>query len=280
MKMRKFFLAAVSVAALSPVAYAADMAPAPTVYDWSGVYIGLNAGVAWSNSEVDGDLDCAYTGSSTGSAGDLFCDNFDAAGDALRHGVDDGDAVFSGGAMIGANWQWEAFVLGVEADVNYANFGSSGSSDYVYDPLGQDTADYISTRAELDANWWGTLRGRMGFAADNWLFYGTGGLAWGAIDASARIDYCFDVDCNTGWTARGSESETLIGWTAGAGIEYGWDNWTFGAEYLYVDLGSTDFDHNYALNGGVSLPTDVAVSGNADVDYQFSVVRATAKLKF
>ena len=131
-----------------------------------------------------------------------------------------------------------------------------------------------------DANWWGTLRGRMGFAADNWLFYGTGGLAWGAIDASARIDYCFDVDCNTGWTARGSESETLVGWTAGAGIEYGWDNWTFGAEYLYVDLGSTDFDHNYALNGGVSLPTDVAVSGNADVDYQFSVVRATAKLKF
>ena len=59
--MNRFFLmtaTAASVAALATTANAADMAPAPSVYDWTGVYIGLNAGVAWNNSEVDGGLGC------------------------------------------------------------------------------------------------------------------------------------------------------------------------------------------------------------------------------
>ena len=62
--MRTYLLAVssvVSIAALTSAASAADMAPAPSVYDWSGVYIGLNAGVAWSNSEVDGNINCSPT---------------------------------------------------------------------------------------------------------------------------------------------------------------------------------------------------------------------------
>lgn len=279
-KMLFATVAAASVLAAATSANAADMAPAPSVYDWSGVYFGLNAGVAWSNSEVDGDLSCSSDGT---LAADAFCDDFDFLSDEFRHGVDDSSAVFSGGAMIGANWQWETFVLGVEADVNYANFDASNGRDVVlsdgaFDGITDGDPEYLSTRSDLDANWWGTLRGRMGFAADNLLFYGTGGLAWGTIDASARVDYCFDIDCNEGWTARGSESDTLIGWTIGAGMEWGWDNWTFGAEYLYVDLGSTDFDHRY--DATFDPPDGVALDGNSDVDYQFSVVRATAKWKF
>jgi opacity protein-like surface antigen len=61
-------------------------------------------------------------------------------------------------------------------------------------------------------------------------------------------------------------------------MEWGWDNWTFGAEYLYVDLGNADFDHRY--DATFTPPDGVALDGNADVDYQFSVVRATAKWKF
>jgi outer membrane immunogenic protein len=268
--MKKYLLAASmvgSVAALTSVANAADMDLAP-------------AGAAWSNSEVDGDLAC----SSDGSLGaDAFCDDFDFLSDEFRHSVDDGSAVFTGGAMIGANWQWETFVLGVEADVNYANFGASNRRDVVlpdgaFDGITDGDPEYLSTRSDLDANWWGTLRARMGFAHDNFLFYGTGGMAWGTIDASARVDYCFDIDCTGGWTARGSESETLIGWTLGAGMEWGWDNWILGAEYLYVDLGSTDFDHRYEAS--FDPPVGVELGGNADVDYQFSVARVTAKWKF
>jgi outer membrane immunogenic protein len=262
----------VSMAALSSAAGAADMAPAPSVYDWSGVYIGLNAGVAWSNSEVDGSLSC-----SEDAPGPGWCEGvFDPISDEFRHGVDDSGGVFSGGAMIGANWQWESLVLGVEADVNYANFGESNGRDV--DLLGGK--QYVSTHSDIDANWWGTVRGRMGFAADNWLFYGTGGLAWGTIDASARVDFCANPDCTDGWTARGSQSDTNIGWTVGAGVEYGWDQWTFGAEYLYVDLGDADFDHDVRNVGRYVVPSDVTIDGDASVDYQFSVARVTAKWKF
>lgn len=276
--MRKFLLAvssAVSVAALASAANAADIAPTPSVYDWSGVYIGLNAGVAWSNSEVDGDLGC----SSSDSLGAEWCeDNFGPLLDEVRHGVDDSGGVFSGGAMIGANWQWESFVLGVEADVNYADFGESNSSDFIVDDAIWAN-NYIYAKSDVDANWWGTVRARMGFAADNWLFYGTGGLAWGTIDASARVDVCADPDCNVGFSASGSESDTNVGWTVGAGLEWGWDNWTLGAEYLYVDLGSADFDHRIEQYAN-AIPPGAAIDGDASVDYQFSVARVTAKWKF
>ena len=260
----------VSIAALSSAASAADMAPAPSVYDWSGVYIGLNAGVAWSNSEVDGSISCSpdFPGA---------CEDFDAIYDDFRHGVDDSGGVFTGGAMIGANWQMESFVLGVEADVNYANFGDSSSRTFSSESL-----DYPVRRgtwrshADYDANWWGTVRARAGFAADNWLFYGTGGLAWGSMDASASLEFC-PSDETACASVRGSESDTNIGWTIGAGLEYGWDQWTFGAEYLYVDLGEGDFDYNGSIDNALK---GLELVGDADIDYQFSVIRATAKWKF
>ena len=63
--------------------------------------------------------------------------------------------------------------------------------------------------------------------------------------------------------------------------KWGWDNWTLGAEYLYVDLGSADFDHRGDLaDVAGERSCDVEITGNANVDYQFSVVRATAKWKF
>jgi outer membrane immunogenic protein len=272
--MNRFFLmtaTAATAAMLATTANAADLAPAPSVYDWSGVYIGLNAGVAWNNSEVDGSLSCSDLGD--------FCESaFDPLADDLRHGVDGDSAAFTGGAMIGANWQWEALVLGVEADVNYADFGESDSRDLSGNYFGEDVT--ASSHADFDANWWGTVRGRIGFAADNLLFYGTGGLAWGTLDASARVDASWNDGADS-ISFRGSESDTNVGWTIGAGMEWGWDQWTFGAEYLYVDLGSADFDHRGDLaDVAGELPPDVEITGNANVDYQFSVVRATAKWKF
>ena len=254
---------AVSMIALASAARAADVAPAPSTYDWSGVYVGLNAGAAWGNTELNSGIDCRVTGSGA-------CDGDP---DWYRQQLDDNGAVFTGGAMIGANWQHDSLVLGVEADVNYADFGVSNSRE-VSEPFGT-----IFTKAEIDGNWWGTVRGRLGFAADNFLFYGTGGLAWGTLDASARVDQCQAGDCANGFTAKGSDSSTNIGWTAGAGMEYGLDHWTLGVEYLYVDLGEADFDHDVTANGSYVID-GFSLSGHADVDYQFSVVRATAKWRF
>ena len=101
--------------------------------------------------------------------------------------------MFTGGAMIGTNWQWETFVLGLEADVNYADFGAGNSRDYEFsgpNNLGFDP-DYIYTNTDLDANWWGTLRARMGIAADNWLFDGPRyGVGHHRCERSGRLLRC------------------------------------------------------------------------------------------
>jgi outer membrane immunogenic protein len=290
--MNRLFLmtaTAASVAALATTANAADMAPAPSVYDWTGAYIGLNAGIAWGNSEVNGRIGCIDNGIDTIAVIDrcaLLEDGEDFSFSDLGVGDDDGTA-FTGGAMIGYNWQMDSLVLGVEADVNYAGFGSSSNrdlSDWANDRF--DTVEPISAshRAEFDADWWGTLRGRIGFAHDNLLFYGTGGLAWGHMEASSRLDACWDGCDEPGEELRygGSASDTNFGWTLGAGMEAGFDSWTLGIEYLYVDLGSSSWNYNGDFGDALDDPVfeDVEFPGRGNVDYQFSVVRATAKWRF
>ncbi|TIQ26700.1 MAG: porin family protein, partial [Mesorhizobium sp.] len=85
---------------------------------------------------------------------------------------------------------------------------------------------------ETEVNWLATIRGRAGYAFDNILPYVTGGVAIGGVDA--RIQ--------NAPTLQDGE-ETQIGWTVGAGIEYGiTQQWTAKVEYLYTDLGDWRYD--------------------------------------
>ena len=81
-------------------------------------------------------------------------------------------------------------MLGVEADVNYANFGDSNSRTFRVDWLNTRRSPGTWTTRDYDANWWGTVRARVGFAADNRLFYGTGGLAWGTHGCQRQLEFC------------------------------------------------------------------------------------------
>ena len=174
----------ISLLAMTAAASAADMAPPPPVYDWTGAYVGLNAGAAWNNSSYDGD-----------ASGPLL-------GSIIEDDVDFDDAVFTGGALIGYNWQYDSVVVGVEADFNYLGFDQSESRSGTI--LGQSA----SLDTELSASWYGTMRGRLGYAADNFLIYGTGGLAYGSVEVEGRVN----VGANQ-WTA--SEFERQLGLDSG-----------------------------------------------------------------
>ena len=118
-----------------------------------------------------------------------------------------------GGGQIGANWQFGTWVLGLEADIQ-----ASGANDTF--------AGY-----KFSNPWFGTVRGRGGYAMNNVLLYVTGGLAYGG----GTVDFGFT-----------SESQTHLGWTIGAGVEVGLTpNWSAKAEYLYVRLE----DRSYVLTG-------------------------------
>ena len=118
-----------------------------------------------------------------------------------------------GGGQIGYNWQGGPWVLGIEADIQ-----GSGANDTF--------AGY-----KFSTPWFGTVRGRGGYAMNNVLVYLTGGLAYGG----GTVEF-----------GALSESQTHFGWTVGGGVEVGLTpNWSARAEYLYVRLE----DRSYVLTG-------------------------------
>jgi outer membrane immunogenic protein len=124
---------------------------------------------------------------------------------------------FVGGAQAGYNFQQGQWVFGVEGDIQ-----ATGAED-TFAPW------------KFSNPWFGTVRGRAGYALNNILFYGTGGLAFGDL---------------RGETFGLSESHTTAGWTAGVGAEFGFaHNWSAKVEYLYVDLANSPFSITGVSNG-------------------------------
>jgi outer membrane immunogenic protein len=161
----------------APAAYAPAVSP---VYNWSGIYIGVNGGYGFGTTTVKvGGLSSSVS--------------------------TDGGVV---GGTIGANYQIGQFVLGVEGDGDWSDFGLNGAAA---------CAGFACTGTD---NWLATARGRVGFAWDRVLLFGTGGAA-------------FSEALTTG-------TGTQVGWTAGAGVEVGiTENFTAKVEYLFVDFGNT-----------------------------------------
>ena len=238
-----------AAASLTPAAHAAEMVSAGR--DWSGIYLGVNGGIGWNGSEVASDFDPQSP-----------------QVQSIVEQIDGDQSAYTGGVMLGYNAQFANFVLGAEAEIDYIGFNDNQSTVRNLDA-------YTATNdVSLQASWYGTLRGRAGFAALGILVYGTGGLAYGNMEANASVNA---VDLATGKSVKwdGSSNSTNWGWTAGAGIEYGISNVSLGLEYLYVDLGSAEWDGNRSG----PLP-DFATGSDAkgSADFQFSVTRATLRL--
>lgn len=258
--MKRLIVALVTVAISAVAAFAADLptkAPvvAPPVYSWTGFYVGLNAGGAWSES----DPNTATVFSPTGYFATTSVPAVNGVGNQLvdRSG-------FTGGVTGGYNWQVSHIVVGVEADFNYFHMSGSALGGAVY-PCCAPTSFLLASSVSSD--WLATVRGRVGFlATPALLLYGTGGLAV----ANVKTNWLFT---DTFATANESAaiSETRYGWTAGAGGEYALMNgWSIKAEYLHVDLGSTNATSTNltAFTPAIAFPTNVfahSVSFRSDI---------------
>jgi outer membrane immunogenic protein len=148
------------------------------------------------------------------------------------------------GGTVGYNYQFGQAVFGVEGDIDWADI--NGTSSNATCPFGCKTSD----------SWLATVRGRLGYAADRFMPFVTGGLAVGDIRAQTP--------------GFGTQSDTNAGWTLGGGLEAALSqNWTVKAEYLYVDLGKM----NCGLNCGGGLTTD-------NVTFHTNILRAGLNYKF
>ncbi|MBK1866777.1 outer membrane protein [Aestuariivirga sp. YIM B02566] len=194
-------------------AQAADIIE-PAAYDWTGPYVGLQAGYAWGENDL-----------SAGNVGEIITGEVQALDAATIEGEDgtfDLDG-FVGGAHAGYNWQSDSLVLGVEGDIEYADLNDE------VDILSSDGSGELVGVDEVEINWLGSLRLRAGFAADRALFYATGGLAVGGAKLTAK-----DEDGEE----FADDSATKWGWTIGGGVEYALTDELSGRiEYRYTDLG-------------------------------------------
>lgn len=199
----------------------ADNSPPVKLTPWRGFYVGLNGGYAWGSGDPTIVTDDTDSGA---------LDAIDPSG-------------FLGGGQIGYNAQFGNFVIGAEADIQGGWVDGSKAGNVP--PLGA-----VATSSEL--NWLSTVRGRIGFAGDRMLIYGTGGVAWADMD----------------FTANGvSGGDTMTGYAVGGGVEWMLSgNWTARAEYLYVDLGDARITDD--------------VGGSATFDNAFHVMRAGINYKF
>ncbi len=189
-------------------------------YDWTGFYLGGHLGTAWGSSSW-------MAGPGIGGSTALFqpIDTFDEGGSWF--------AGFQGGY----NYMLpNHLLLGAEADFSFPSwpklptgvnpFGVSigGSSTFKSSTLG--TASFAETALAS-----GTVRGRIGYAPGNWLFYATGGLAWTYNQQSLTQASTGNTDTPFLWR---------LGWAAGAGVEAPiTPRWTARLEYLFTDYGRT-----------------------------------------
>lgn len=270
--MKNFLVGGIIAAAvaLAGGAQAADMrvkapiSPPPVAaYSWAGWYIGGNVGGAWGHSSAQTSTIFSPTGYfATTSPGAIA-----AAG---SRSIDPSGA--TAGAQLGYNWQFGATVFGFETDFGYFGNRRSSIGNGIY-PCCAPTGFTVSSAVKTD--WLFTARPRLGFTADNWLFYVTGGLAVTELKANFTFTDTFATASESG-----SVSRTRAGWTAGAGIEWGVAGpWSVKLEYLHLDFGnlSGSSANLTAFTPAIAFPTNVFTHS---VDLRSDLVRVGFNYRF
>jgi outer membrane immunogenic protein len=201
--MKKFALGILIALTGATCATAADLyVKAPVVapvYNWTGFYIGGNVGGAWGN--FDPTTSTVFSPVGYFAASSVPAIN----GVGLQSGKPSG---VTGGFEAGYNWQIRNVVVGVEGDIEALSLSSSATGGAVY-PCCAPTA--FTVTSNVSTTWLATVRGRLGYAVNNWLFFVTGGAAF----TDLRGNFAFsDTFANAAESA--SFSDTKTGYTMAA----------------------------------------------------------------
>lgn len=234
--MHRYFLASTGAAILmgSLAAHAADLPqrPAPAyapvvtapAYNWTGFYVGVNGGYGWGQQDPFNIITNRFDSLSTNLSGGVF------------------------GGTFGAQIQSGHVVLGFESDIDWANI--KGSTVAIPTVAGIPFPGAAVT-ASTNINWEGTARFRVGYANDNWLLYGTGGLAiLGAKTSLTTVSG--GAVCGTILNGC-SGANRQFGAALGGGVEYGFTpNLSAKLEYLYITAVSFEVSRHSEIRGGLN----------------------------
>jgi outer membrane immunogenic protein len=216
--MKRILLAGAALAAMTSASMSADYAAPVDVDVWSGFFVGIAGGYAFKDADL------------TTDDGTPFDTDFSS---------DD----FIIGAYYGRNWQSGSWVFGLDSSFNY---------------IGLDEEDVIAGAGDdldVEANFLGLSRLKVGYAVDNTLFYAVGGLATTIFE----FEDVGNAEDDDDWA---------FGWTVGAGVEHKFsDNWSARIEYAYFNIESDDAE----------LPIDV---GTIDLELEGHIIRGGVAYHF
>jgi outer membrane immunogenic protein len=223
--IRRILMTSSTFAAMTTFALAANLAPSgssdvPSTYDWQGLYIGLNAGVAQGASNIQMSPFGRWL-----TASDAVNTPWITSNGSTKFSTTGGTI----GGQLGYNWQFNRLVLGLESDFAYTELNTSRQTGLM---ISVPNPEQFRFNQSMRSDWFASLRPRLGLANGPWLYYMTGGFVM--ADYRYSSGYMFGL----GSRSAGSESEILTGWTAGLGVEFAHSgSWTFKAEYLHSDFG-------------------------------------------
>jgi outer membrane immunogenic protein len=236
--MKRFLLSLASTTALLTTwasAQAADLPMAPVyqpaaapvvvrqVYNWTGFYVGVNGGYGWGSQDPF----------------NIITDRFDK----FSHGISGG----AFGGTLGAQIQAGHVVMGLEADLDWADL--TGTSGVVPTSGGVILGGPFNAKTNID--WESTVRARVGYANDNWLFYGTGGAA--LLGAKTTLTSPGGVAACVGFLINCTGTDRQVGLVLGGGLEYGFTpNLSAKIEYLYITAASLDVSQHGEIRAGLN----------------------------
>lgn len=219
-------LTATSLAALAAdLPSRAPYSPPPAVvvpaYNWTGIYLGVNGGYGWGRQDPLSLITTQYDQVNTDMDG------------------------WTVGGTFGAQIQSGHVVLGVEGDINWANI--KGTATVVPTIFGNPAA--FTAALSTEATTVSTVRVRVGYAVQNWLMYGTGGVALVSGKTNASLS---GVACGTLGNLPCSGDAMRVGVAAGGGLEYGFtQNWSAKLEYVWIGAALNDA-HLNTVRGGIN----------------------------
>jgi outer membrane immunogenic protein len=240
-----FLVTGLATSALFAPAHAADIGvpsrsyypapPPPAIYDWTGIYVGGHIG--------GGILTDSVSQNGAGAVNLLSSGNLNPAG-------------VIGGAQAGANYEFAPWVVGIEA--TWTDSAITGNT-----LIGTSTAPATQVRFTSSAQWFAALTGRVGYAANDWLFYAKGGGGW------MRVSYTEDFLNPAGVTAATQVfTDNRTGFTVGAGIEFGLvENLSGKIEYDFYDFGSKSYNFNTLTPVSVTSNLHTIIVG---LNYRFN----------
>jgi outer membrane immunogenic protein len=245
---------------------------------WTGFYVGVNGGFAWGNSSV------AFAANDPAALAGTCGGGGAPRGQCINSMDFRRDGAVAGG-QFGYNWQVNAqWLVGAEADYQWSNLDGSVSSSF---RLGNIGATNMVASQTVES--FGTVRARAGvLLTPPLLLYGTGGFAFGQVRENLRVPAVatnglsaggFSYACTIGTACfAGAASQTLLGWSAGAGAEYAiTSNLIFRTELLYVHLSPPTATVTATAAAAGTTPASFA-AGFSSV--YFAVMRAGLNYKF